>query len=105
MTKRESVLVARSVRVNVGMYALMVGFVVGAIVAVGYSEGMRFIDLGEGWWLHDSRSREPFVILVKMERDAFTVRIECCMMVESDHGNTTRIHRRIPLSVQDFEIG
>ena len=104
MTKRESVLVAESVTVNAGIYALMVGFDVGAIVAVGYSEGMHFIDLDEGWWLLDSRSREPFVILVKMERDAFTVRIECCIVVEPGRRNTTRIHHRIPLSVQDFEI-
>ena len=49
MTKREGVLVAGSVTVNTGIYALtrMVGFVVRVMVVIGYSEGMHFIDLDE----------------------------------------------------------
>lgn len=75
------------------------------LVVIGYSEQMYSIGLDIEWSLVGSRSRRPLVILVKMEGGAFTVGIECRVMVELGHHNSRCIYHSIPCGVQNFAIG
>jgi len=65
---------------------------------------MDFLRLDAEWWLINSKDRTRFVILVKMERDPFALRIECWMMVETGRRQTRRTPGRFPRCVQDFKI-
>ena len=74
------------------------------MVEIGNAEGMDFLRLDAEWWLMHSDKKIRFVILVKLEKDPFAIRLECWMMVETGRRQTRLTPALIPRCVQDFDI-
>lgn len=72
------------------------------VIEVGYSERLDDLHSDASWWLRNSQGRTRFVIVAKISRDPFTLRIECwkwgCPETEGDAALW------IPKCIQDFEI-
>ena len=47
------------------------------VIEVGYSERLDDLHSDASWWLRNSQGRTRFVIVAKISRDPFTLRIEC----------------------------
>ncbi|RPA90706.1 hypothetical protein L873DRAFT_390164 [Choiromyces venosus 120613-1] len=74
------------------------------MIEVGYSEGLNLLHLDAEWWLKHSQSRTRFVIITKISRNPFHIRIECWRMVATVGRQTRQTPTWIPRCVQDFNI-
>jgi len=72
------------------------------VIEFGFSQGWNQLRRDAAWWLTNSGSRTRFIIIIKIGRNPFMMKMECWMMAPPFH-TTRNSHPLIPRSVQDFE--
>lgn len=72
------------------------------MIEVGYSERLSQLHSDAIWRLHNSQGRTHFIIITKIWRDPFKIRIECWKMGRPETGGDAALW--IPKCVQDFNI-
>jgi len=72
------------------------------MIEVGYSQTLELLGYDAEWWLLQSQGRTRFVILIKVGREPFSLRIECWQMRPSPLLGISE--EWVPTCTQDFDI-